>query len=275
MLAALIVVFREVIEAGIVVGIVMAATKMVPGRGRWIAGGIFVGFVGACLVAVFVGKITEAFAGMGQELFNALILSIAVAMLTWHNVWMSSHGRELASEAKALGHSVASGARTLLALAVVCGVAVLREGSEVVLFLYGIIASDTGSHASIFLGGVAGLFLGALVSVLTYLGLLRVPGRYIFAVTSLMIAFLAAGLASQAVAFLQQADVITALSGVLWDSSHILSDSSLVGRILHTLIGYNDRPSGMQVIVYLSMLGLTFALMKAAAPPPIPAHIRR
>jgi high-affinity iron transporter len=110
---------------------------------------------------------------------------------------------------------------------------------------------------------------------MTYLGLLRIPGRYIFAVTSLMIAFLAAGLASQAIAFLQQADVITALSGVLWDSSNILSDSSLVGRVLHTLVGYNDRPSGMQVIVYLAVLGLTFALMKAVAPPPIPAHIRR
>jgi high-affinity iron transporter len=275
MLAALIVVFREVIEAGIIVGIVMAATKSVPNRGRWIAAGIFAGFLGACLVALFVGKITAAFAGMGQELFNAAVLGIAVVMLTWHNVWMSSHGRELAAEAKELGRSVASGSRTLLALAVVCGIAVLREGSEVVLFLYGIVASDTSSNASIFLGGVAGLCLGALVSVLTYLGLLRIPGRYLFAATSAMIALLAAGLASQAIAFLQQADVLTALSSVLWDSSGILSDSSLVGRILHTLIGYNDHPSGMQVIVYLAVLAFTFGLMKVVAPPPIPAHILR
>jgi high-affinity iron transporter len=275
MLAALIVVFREVIEAGIVVGIVMAATKSVPGRGRWIALGVFAGFIGACLVALFVGKITEAFAGMGQELFNAGILIIAVVMLTWHNVWMASHGRELAAEAKTLGHEVASGTRTLFALAVVCGVAVLREGSEVVLFLYGIIASDTSSHASVFAGGVVGLLLGALISAMTYLGLLKLPGRYLFAVTSIMIAFLAAGLAAQAIAFLQQADVVTALSNVVWDSSPILSDSSLLGRVLHTLIGYTDRPSGMQVVVYLAVLSLTFILMKAVAPPPIPAHIRR
>jgi high-affinity iron transporter len=275
MLAALIVVFREVIEAGIVVGIVMAATRSVPGRGRWIALGVFAGFIGACLVALFVGKITEAFAGMGQELFNAGILIIAVLMLTWHNVWMASHGRELAAEAKTLGHEVAAGSRTLLALAVVCGVAVLREGSEVVLFLYGIIASDTGSHASVFGGGVVGLLLGALISAMTYLGLLKLPGRYLFAVTSIMIAFLAAGLAAQAIAFLQQADLVTALGNVVWDSSHILSDSSLLGRVLHTLIGYTDRPSGMQVVVYLAVLSLTFVLMKAVAPPPIPAHIRR
>jgi high-affinity iron transporter len=275
MLAALIVVFREVIEAGIVVGIVMAATRSVPGRGRWIAYGIFGGFIGACLVALFVERITEAFAGMGQELFNAGILGIAVAMLTWHNVWMASHGRELAAEAKALGQSVAAGSKTLLALAIVCGVAVLREGSEVVLFLYGIIVSTTDTHVSVFLGGVAGLLLGALVSVLTYLGLLKVPGRYLFAVTTWMIAFLAAGLAAQAVAFLQQADVVTSLSNVLWDSSGILPDSSFVGRVLHTLIGYTDQPSGMQVVVYLTVLVLTFGLMKVVSPPPIPAHLRR
>jgi high-affinity iron transporter len=275
MLAALIVVFREVIEAGIVVGIVMAATKSVPGRGRWIAAGIFAGFIGACLVAVFVGRITEAFAGAGQELFNAAILAIAVVMLTWHNVWMSSHGRELAAEARALGQSVAAGARTLFALAVVCGVAVLREGSEVVLFLYGIIASGTDSNFSIFAGGIAGLALGALVSTLTYLGLLKIPGRHLFAVTSLMIAFLAAGLAAQAIAFLQQADIVTALGDMLWDTSNILSDSSLVGRVLHTLIGYTDQPTGMQVIVYLAVLAITFGLMKAAARPPSPAAARR
>jgi high-affinity iron transporter len=48
-----------------------------------------------------------------------------------------------------------------------------------------------------------------------------------------------------------------------------------LGRVLHTLIGYTDRPSGMQVVVYLAVLSLTFVLMKAVAPPPIPAHIRR
>lgn len=268
MLAALIVVFREVIEAGIIVGIVMAATTSVPGRGRWIAGGIFAGFIGACLVALFIREITEAFTGMGQELFNASILSIAVLMLTWHNVWMSSHGRELATEARALGQSVASGTRTLLALSIVCGVAVLREGSEVVLFLYGILASGGDSFSSVFGGGLIGLLLGAGVSVLTYLGLLRIPGRYLFAATSGMIALLAAGLASQAVAFLQQAGMLNAFSDTLWDTSWLLSDSSILGRVLHTLIGYNDHPSGMQLIAYFAVLALTFLLTKAVAPAP-------
>jgi high-affinity iron transporter len=275
MVAALVIVFREVIEAGLVVGIVLAATKAVEHRGQWIAGGVLAGFVGACLVAVFVGAITAAFAGMGQELFNASVLGIAVAMLTWHNVWMARHGREIATEMLTLGKAVVAGSRTLLALAVVVGIAILREGSEVVLFLYGIVTSEGGWSLSILLGGLAGLVLGALISVLTYFGLLRIPGRYLFAVTSLMIALLAAGMAAQAVGFLEQANIVTAFSAVLWNSSGILSDSSLLGKVLHTLIGYNDQPSGMQVAVYVATLAVTYVLMKLAAPTPIPAHLRR
>jgi high-affinity iron transporter len=275
MIAALIIVFREVIEAGIVVGIVMAATRSVEGRGQWIAGGVLAGFVAACFVALFVEAITSAFAGMGQELFNALVLGIAVFMLTWHNVWMARHGREIATEMMAIGKAVTAGSRTLLALAVVVGVAVLREGSEVVLFLYGIVASEGGANFGILAGGVAGLALGAAVSLLTYLGLLRVPGRYLFAVTSVMIAFLAAGMAAQAIAFLEQADKLNLLSSVAWNTSNFLSGSSLLGKILHTLVGYNEQPTGMQVVIYIATLVLTYFLMKLVAPPPIPAHIRR
>ena len=264
MLAALIIVFREVFEAGLIVGIVMAVTQSVAQRGWWISGGVLGGILGACLVALFAGALSGLFAGSGQELFNAAVLSLAVVMLTWHNVWMARHGRELAAEMRAAGEAVAAGRSSLLALAIVVGVAVLREGSEVVLFLYGIIATEGGT--SVFVGGVVGLVLGALVCALTYFGLLRIPGRYLFAATSLMIAFLAAGMASQAVAFLEQADVLTALGSTVWDSSWLLSDSSLLGRALHTLVGYSDRPTAMQLVVYAATLGATFLLMKLFAP---------
>src|ERR1700754_3383981 len=138
MIPALIIVFREVIEAGLIVGIVLAATRGVPNRGRAVSLGAAVGVLGACLVAVFAGELASLFQGSGQEYFNASILLLAVVMLTWHNVWMASHGRDMARELKAAGHQVRTGERTLSALSVVVGVAVLREGAEVVLFLYGI-----------------------------------------------------------------------------------------------------------------------------------------
>ena len=113
--------------------------------------------LGACLVAAFAGELASLFQGSGQELFNASILLLAVAMLTWHNVWMASHGREMARELKAAGHEVITGKRTLAALAIVVGVAVLREGSEVVLFLYGIVAQGGTSNAALAAGRRAGL----------------------------------------------------------------------------------------------------------------------
>src|SRR3954464_11486467 len=154
-LAALIIVFREVFEAGLIVGIVLAVTRTVPHRNQWIAGGVLAGVLAACVVAAFAGALSNLFEGMGQELFNAAILVVAVIMLTWHNVWMARHGRELAGEVRAVGQAVAEGSKSLLALAVVVGVAVLREGSEVALFLYGVAASDGGSAWDVALGGFA------------------------------------------------------------------------------------------------------------------------
>ena len=271
MLAALIIVFREVFEAGLIVGIVLAATQAVAHRSRWVSGGVAAGVFGACLVAVFAGALSAAFAGAGQELFNAAVLSVAVVMLTWHNVWMSRHGRELAAEIRAAGESVVTGRTTLAALAVVIGVAVLREGAEVVLFLYGILASGGTSGMSVLLGGLFGLALGALVCWLTYVGMLRIPARHLFAVTSLMIAFLAAGMAAQAVQFLAQADVLTAFDSMVWDTSWLLSDGSVPGKALHTLIGYNDRPTAMQLAVYVATLLVMFVLMRMFAPEQKPA----
>ena len=141
MLGALIIVFREVIEAGIIVGIVMAVTKGVPGSRLMAGAGVAAGVLGACLVAAFAGAIADALNGVGQELFNASILGLAVCMLAWHNIWMASHGRELAAEARQLGQEVRSGSRSLVALAIVVAVAVMREGSEVALFLYGLVAA--------------------------------------------------------------------------------------------------------------------------------------
>jgi len=273
-LAALIIVFREVFEAGLVVGIVLAVTRGVAQRGWWIGGGVAGGFVGACIVAAFAGALSAAFAGIGQELFNAAVLGVAVMMLTWHNVWMARHGREMAAEMRAAGEAVVEGQSSLAALAIVVGVAVLREGSEVVLFLYGILASGGASTASVFLGGILGLVPGAFVCAFAYFGLLRIPARHLFAATTAMITFLAAGLAAQAVLFLDQADVLTAFDSVVWDTSWLLSDGSVVGKALHTLVGYSDRPTGMQIVVYLATLLIIFVLMRLFAPEPraAPAH---
>jgi high-affinity iron transporter len=270
-LAALIIVFREVFEAGLIIGIVLAVTRSVPHRNQWVGGGVLAGVLAACVVAAFAGAISHLFAGMGQEVFNAAILCIAVVMLTWHNVWMARHGSELAGELRSAGQAVVEGSKSLLALAIVVGVAVLREGSEVVLFLYGVVAAKGDSGWDVALGGLAGLVLGAMICLLTYFGLLRIPMRALFTTTTVLIALLAAGMAAQATHFLEQANWLTAMDTIVWDSGWILSDTSFVGRALHTLIGYTDQPTAMQLTVYLAILFVTFVLMRLYGSPPAKA----
>src|SRR6184192_3330470 len=240
MFGALIIVFREVIEAGLIIGIVLAATRGVNGRGRWVATGILAGTLAAGIVALFAEAIANAFEGSGQELLNACVLGTAVVMLMWHAAWMSRHGREMAVELAAVGAAVTAGKRPMTALAVVVALAVLREGAEVVLFLYGILAAGTSS-GSLLLGGALGLAAGAAFTALTYYGLVSIPARHIFTVTTVLIALLAAGMAAQAVQFLDAAGTIDVLGQRLWDSSGWLPQDSIVGRLLHTLVGYTDR----------------------------------
>src|ERR1700730_13417794 len=206
MLAALIIVFREIIEAGLVVGIVLAATRGVPRRGLWVGYGILGGIAGACLVAAFASSISAAMQGAGQELFNFTILLIAVLMLAWHNVWMARHGREMAAHIKAVGEAVAAGHRSLVALSIVVGVAVLREGAAIELLLYGVDISGNDTAA--------------------------------------------------------MAQVVTSFTQMVWDTSNFISDGSVIGKVLHTLIGYTDRPTVMQLALYVTTLATIFPLMK-------------
>jgi high-affinity iron transporter len=267
MFVSMIIVFREVMEAGLIVGIVLAATKGVRGRGRWIAGGIAAGAIGAALVATFAAVLFNSFEGAGQEVFTAAILIFAVAMLTWHVGWMSHHGREIAADMREVGRAVKLGQRSLAALAIVVAVAVLREGSEVALFLFGIAAASNAAPLSLALGGVAGLVLASMISWLLYRGLVAIPLRHLFSVTNGLIALLAAGMAGQAVAVLHGADILPGWGEQLWDTSFLVTDDSFLGRSLHALIGYSARPSGIQLAAWLGTLAMLATVSRVIGRP--------
>ena len=273
MAGALIIVFREVIEAGLIIGIVLAATRRLQGSRLWISGGAAAGLIGSCIVAGFMTVIASSFGGFGQEILNIGILLTAVVMLIWHNVWMAGHGRTLADDLFTAGREVMEGKRPQIALAIVVGAAILREGSEVVLFLYGIAVSDGGSILSLTAGGLIGLLLGVILSAITYFGLVRIPTRHVFTVTTWLITFLAAGMAAQATGFMQQGGFVEFLPDVLWDTSAILSESSVLGRILHTLIGYSEQPTALQVVSYVMVLAAMVILTRIARPAAAPKRV--
>jgi high-affinity iron transporter len=130
MLSALLIVFREVIEAGLIVGIVLAAARACRALADVTRGGM----PAACWAPAWSPRSPASWRrcseGSGQELFNAAILLVAVAMLTWHNVWMASaRPGDGAANCATAGACVSAGKAALAALAIVVGIAVLREGS--------------------------------------------------------------------------------------------------------------------------------------------------
>lgn len=260
MIAALLIVFREVLEAGIVIGVVLAASEGIRHRGLWIGLGILGGLSGSALLALFANEIASTFEGSGQDILNAAILSIAVVMLVWTVVWMASHGRQMVAEMKDVGSDVKEGRRPLAALAIVVGMAVLREGVEIVLFLYGIATTGDETVGAVVLGGLAGLACGAVVSLALYRGLVAIPLRHLFKVTTIIITLLAAGLAAQAVGILQDSGFIQSLSDPLWNTNWLLDDDSALGRVLRTLVGYRAEPTGMQLIAYLGTVATIVVL---------------
>jgi high-affinity iron transporter len=262
MFSTAIIVFREVLEAAIIIGIIAAATRDVPGRNVWISAGLLLGLLGSALVAASASTISSFADGVGQELFNALILGVAVLMLAWHSIWMASHGKVLAASAHKVGKAIREGASERSVLLAVIGIAVLREGAETVLFLYGIATSEKVGASGLLLGGFAGIVAGICVGYALYKGLLRIPLHWFFTATSALVCLLAAGMASQMARYLIQADMIPALLSPIWDTSAALPEKSVPGLLLHSLIGYDASPAGMQLVFYMVTLVVIIAGMK-------------
>jgi len=234
-------------------------------RNRWITLGLLLGLLGAGVVAASTEAIASLASGVGQELFNALVLGVAVLMLAWHSIWMSSHGVELANKARTIGANIRDGKSEVSILLAVVGLAVLREGSETVLFLYGVATAGGSSVISMLLGGLVGGLVASILGYVIYSGLVRIPMRWFFTATGALIMLLAAGMASQAAKFLIQADILPSLGNSLWDTSNFVSEQSITGMLLHSLVGYEARPAGLQVLLYgatLIVIGLGMKLAK-------------
>lgn len=260
MYSTAIVVFREIFEVALILGVILASTRGLAHRTRWVLTGIGGGIAGAVAVAYFAEAISMAAEGLGQELFNAGILLTAAAVISWTALWMRQHGRELTQRLRKMGQELLEGQTPLYTMALVIALAVLREGAEIVLFTYGMIASGQGI-GSILAGSAIGLAGGTLAGAALYFGLLRIPTKYIFRVTTWMLILLSAGMASMAAQFLVSAGYFGNYANVVWDSSWLLSEASIAGQALHTLLGYTEQPMQIQLIFYTGTLVLLSACM--------------
>jgi len=254
MLSTAIIIFREAIEISMILGVVLAATRRLPGRLFWVIGGMAGGAAGAGMVAVFARSISASLSGMGQEFFNAMILFTAALFIGWTVVWMRKHARDVVHQLRQVGNDVTHGRLPLYSLSLIIGLAMLREGSEIVLFIYGMTLSGQ-TVSSIVIGSLIGATLGIIIGVMLYYGLLKMPARYMLSVTSWLLILLVAGLASQGAGYLSAAGYFSDLSQPLWNTSWLLSEDSIMGKMLHSLVGYSSRPSGIQLIFYVATFG--------------------
>ena len=260
MLAIAIVIFREVLEISLIVSVLLAATRGVPKRAPWVCVGLLVGLAGACLIAIFANAISSAFEGVGQEVMNSVILFTAALLIGWTVLWMSRHGRELTEHFKKVGQEVKTKHKPMYTLAMVVSLAVLREGAEIVMFIYSAIVTG-GRIYQLTIGALLGTCAGVAAGVAIYYGLIQIPMRKIFSVTSWLLIFLVGSMVASGFGYLAAAGKVPELVTMVWDTSWLLSESSVLGKVMHVLVGYSERPSGIQLLAFLlTIIGMSVAL---------------
>ena len=260
MISAVLIVFREMLEMALVVGILLAATEQLPAARRWIGIGGIVGALGAAVVAWFMETMEASFDGEGEFLFNAVVLTLAAILIGWTTIWMQRHGREIGTRMKPVGNDIIAGDTPVTALAIITMAAVMREGSEAVFFLLGAVQATAEDGWSIAIGALIGILLGAIIAWGIYKGLRQVPLKQTFSVINGLLILLAAGMASQAVWNLVAIEKLPPLIEPLWDTSRGLSQDSAIGEVLHALVGYDPQPSAMQITVFAAVL-ITLTLL--------------
>ncbi|EAA4616355.1 FTR1 family protein [Salmonella enterica] len=259
MIAVILIVFREVLEAGLIISVILAACKGYK-ISHLVIAGITSGVIFSGLLALFTNSIENALSGTGQEVFNSALLLTATLMLSWQIVWMSTKGKEMADASRNEVRNILSEGNKNYAIAVVVAIAVMREGSEVVLFMYSIIISTGTSVTAMFTGGIIGIGAGIVFTFLLYRGLILIPLKFIFLLSNIVLTFIAAGLASQGIGILSSIDIIPAIKDTVWDSSWLLSDNSWQGGLARAIFGYTSTPSGVQIITWILVAALILSI---------------
>jgi high-affinity iron transporter len=253
----------------------MAATKDIESRHLWVWLGVGIGITIALILACFLNYTSYFFSGVANDILNIVILSLAVIMIAWTLIWMKSYVSEINMVIKNVGMATTTGKAPLYTISVLVATAIVREGAELILLSYGTIVSSKIPFSIFAIGGFIGLSLGALLGYGMYLGLVNIRKKNLFAITTILLTLLAAGMAAQIPNFLTSVGWATSLSNPVWNSSHLLPESSLLGKILHFMVGYTEKPNMMQLIFYfitVLVISLLLYIQKASDKPPQP-HI--
>lgn len=263
------IVWRESIEALLVVGILYAWLRATPDGRRglpWLWGGVGAGLLLAGALALVLLGVASWLSDTGQEWFQALMALAACALVVQMVVWMRRHGRGLKRDLEA-GASDQVHRQHWWGLLVLVMIAVAREGSETVVFLYGTVLSsnDTGNVAAMMLAGLGGFFVALLTFWLLQLGGRVITWRRFFRVTEVLLLLLASALLVSATDRLISLDVLPALVDPVWDSSWLLDTEQGPGRILADFAGYRATPALSQLLLWLAYWAVVLWLLRRSS----------
>ena len=258
-ISAVIIILREVLEAALLVSLLLSSAMVMGVSRRGVVAGIVLGLIGAGLVTWQFDLVSESFEGVGQEVFNAVLLGSIVLLLLAYSYYMARRAVE-----QQHGISV-----PLVLACLVIAMAVTREGVEVFVFLYGFTAIPS-ELLSVLVGAAMGAGIGISVGVLIFYALVNLPAHISVSVPQFMIALIAAGMTSQAVVYLTQGGLIDSRLPV-WDSSGWIPETSVTGQMLYALLGYEATPTTTQLVLY-GMTLLLFACVAFVTRRQRPAH---
>ena len=261
MLLTFLILFRESLEAFLLVGILLAYLARIGARHykRWIYAGVAAGLVASLIAAFVLQVLVDQFSNeFYRQLLTAAIMFAATCILTYMAIWMGKQARAHTEHAKRqLEEHISAG--NVLGIALLAFFSVWREGLETVLFLSAL--TYTGQGLSL-LGGLLGMVLAIVLIWLLITGTRRVPMHTFFRYTSLLLIIIAAGLLGSAVATLQGAGFSLGPSSPLFDLSGVLSDASGPGVFLRGLFGYNATPSLLQFALWAIYLVVAVVLWR-------------
>jgi len=195
---------------------------------------------------------------------------LAAAVVTWMLFWMRRQASSVSSELQAaVDRSLTEG--TVLGLVILAFTAVIREGIETALFLFGQVtaagtASD-GDPVAVLAGAAAGLLAAAAIGYLVYRGSTRLDLSTFFVWTGVALIFVAAGLVSRAVHEFAEIGVISVGSQTAFDVSGVLPHASGAGQFLRAALGYSSQPEIVTVVAYLAyLLPVLYLYLRPAHP---------
>ncbi|WP_138497444.1 iron uptake transporter permease EfeU [Nostoc sp. PA-18-2419] len=261
MLATFLIMFREGVEAALIVGIIASYLKQT-GR-TYLMKAVWIGVILATLLCLALAIILQATSGdfpqQQQELFAGVISLVAVGVLTWMVFWMRRAARSIKGELHSqIETAISQGDRWGLALVGMSFFAVLREGLETVVFLLASFQQNLGFGVP--LGAVLGYAGAIAVGVGIYQGGVRINLGRFFKWTGAFIILVAAGLFAGAVRAFHEAGIWNSLQNTVFDASRTLPTHGVIGSVLAGIFGYNEAPTVGEVIAYFGYLIPTMLL---------------